>query len=106
MGARVSSLRNHLGGSRGYVPICVGVDEDHRRRFMIHTKAFKDAIFCELLTKSAEEYGFQNDGILRILFEAQDFEDWIIKSYNRNKIMMRVKSRRSYPLRRFNRSDP
>ncbi|KAF7824372.1 auxin-responsive protein SAUR71 [Senna tora] len=112
MGARVSKL---MGGSsvyyaykplekavlgpKGYVPICVGLDEENCMRFMVHTKAFKDANFCELLRKSGEEYGFQNEGILKIVFEVQDFEDWISKRCIKKKIV-RVKSRRLRLLKR------
>ncbi|KAM0956289.1 hypothetical protein ACFX11_024929 [Malus domestica] len=57
-----------------YVPVCVGVDGD-TKRFMVHTKLFRHADFSELLYKSAEEYGFCNDGVLRIPYEAKDFEE-------------------------------
>ncbi|XP_048428423.1 auxin-responsive protein SAUR72-like [Pyrus x bretschneideri] len=64
---------------KGYVPVCVGVDGD-TKRFMIHTTLFRHADFSELLYKSAEEYGFCNDGVLRIPYEAKDFENhWMIK---------------------------
>lgn len=33
----------------------------------------------EVLYRSAEEYGFNNEGILRIAYElARDFEEWMI----------------------------
>lgn len=64
---------------RGYVPVCVGVDGDIRR-FMVHTKLLGHAEFIELLYRSAEEYDFCNDGVLRIPYEAKDFEEyWMIK---------------------------
>ncbi|KAI5594232.1 hypothetical protein POPTR_003G070900v4 [Populus trichocarpa] len=72
-----------LGGTttplppKGYVPICVGFNND-TRRFIVHTKAFGEAEFLELLYRSAEEYGFDNEGILRIAYEARDFEEWMI----------------------------
>ncbi|KAJ6932848.1 hypothetical protein NC651_008312 [Populus alba x Populus x berolinensis] len=34
--------------------------------------------FLELLYRSAEEYGFDNEGILRIAYEARDFKEWMI----------------------------
>ncbi|KAL3598561.1 hypothetical protein D5086_006479 [Populus alba] len=34
--------------------------------------------FLELLYRSAEEYGFDNEGILRIAYEARDFEELMI----------------------------
>ncbi|KAK7381904.1 hypothetical protein VNO80_00453 [Phaseolus coccineus] len=94
MGGRESKLRKResggsdYGGSllvpKGYVPIWVGKREDDWKWFMVHTKALGDAYFQELLRRSAEEYGFRNEGILRIQFEAQDFEEWLIRRSNSN----------------------
>ncbi|XP_058004068.1 auxin-responsive protein SAUR72-like [Hevea brasiliensis] len=91
MGVRASKLGKliaarsvkRLGGPpplapKGYVPICVGVNGD-TRRFIVHRKALGDAEFLELLCKSAEEYGFCNEGVLRIPYEAKDFEAWMIR---------------------------
>lgn len=84
LGARGSLRRRSLRGPpltpRGYVPICVGLeDESETKRFMVRTALFGDAHFSELLYRSAEEYGFCNEGILRIPCGAKDFEDWITK---------------------------
>ncbi|TKY64223.1 Auxin-induced protein, ARG7 [Spatholobus suberectus] len=49
---------------------------------MVHTRALGDASFRELLGGSAEEYGFRNEGVLKIPFEAQDFEEWLIRRSN------------------------
>lgn len=113
MGARESKLRKWVGGGsahkrlniegpmtlvvpppRGYVPICVGTNEDTCRRFMVHTSSLGDADFCELLGRSAEEFGFRNEGVLRIPFEAQeDFEEWFLRRSNKRiKIKTRVKT--------------
>ncbi|KAH7547030.1 auxin-responsive protein SAUR41 [Ziziphus jujuba] len=94
MGVRVSKLGNFVGAKgikrlrgppphppltrKGYVPICVGV-ENETKRFMVHTTLLGDADFLELLYRSAEEYGFCNEGVLRIPYEATDFEEWIVK---------------------------
>lgn len=67
---------------KGFVPIFVGKSEDTCKRFMVHTRALGDAYFRELLGMCEKEYGFRNEGILRIPFEAQDFEDWLIKRSN------------------------
>ncbi|KAJ1408285.1 Small auxin-up RNA [Sesbania bispinosa] len=101
MGARASKLRKWVGvggaiegpvlAPRGYVPICVGTNEDTCRRYMVHTRALGDAFFCELLGRSAEEYGFRNEGVLRIPFEARDFEEWFIRRSNRKIKIKRVK---------------
>lgn len=41
------------------------------KRFMVHAKSLADQDFVEFLCKSAEEYGFYNDGILKIPYEAE-----------------------------------
>ncbi|KAJ6348028.1 hypothetical protein OIU76_004510 [Salix suchowensis] len=69
MGVRASKL-SKLIGARG--------SEESRRRFIVHTKALGEAEFLELLYKSAEEHGFDSEGILRIAYEAKDFEEWMI----------------------------
>ncbi|KAJ6704162.1 SMALL AUXIN-UP RNA-RELATED, partial [Salix viminalis] len=56
-----------------------GLTTIYTRRFIVHTKALGEAEFLELLYKSAEEYGFDSEGILRIAYhEAKDFEEWMI----------------------------
>ncbi|XVF74253.1 hypothetical protein PTKIN_Ptkin13bG0095400 [Pterospermum kingtungense] len=94
MGVRASKLNRLIGARRinsfrvppftpkGYVPVCVGVNDD-TRRFMVHTTTLRDADFLEMLRKSAEEYGFCNQGVLRILYEAKDFEEWIMRRTKR-----------------------
>ncbi|XVF27122.1 hypothetical protein REPUB_Repub14bG0079400 [Reevesia pubescens] len=87
MGVRVSKMNRLIGTRRinqfevppkGYVPVCVGVNDD-TRRFIVHTTTLRDADFLEMLCISAEEYGFCNEGILRIPYEAKDFEEWIMR---------------------------
>ncbi|KAK7294497.1 hypothetical protein RJT34_17386 [Clitoria ternatea] len=99
MGARTSKLRKWVGGGgigetllapKGYVPICVGTNEDTCKKFMVHIKALGDVYLCELLSRSAEEYGFRNEGVLRIPFEAQDFEEWFhIRRNNEKKVLIK-----------------
>ena len=97
MGARGSKLlaHNRVEGAqlapKGYVPICVGTNEDTCIRFIVHIRALRDAYFCELLRRSAEEYGFLNEGVLRIPFDAQEFEEWFIRKSNKK---LKIKIRR------------
>ncbi|XP_075492616.1 auxin-responsive protein SAUR72-like [Primulina tabacum] len=77
------NLRQLKSGSssvtpRGYIPVAVGVD-DETRRFMVHTRALCDSKFLELLGRSEEEYGFCNEGIIRIPYDAKAFEKWMNK---------------------------
>ncbi|KAH0687738.1 hypothetical protein KY290_019339 [Solanum tuberosum] len=85
MGVKASKLigvgkRLKLGGGavmtpRGYVPVAVGINLNESKRFMVHTTALYDAEFLEMLSRSAEEYGFHNQGILRIPYETKAFEE-------------------------------
>ncbi|XP_061365300.1 protein SMALL AUXIN UP-REGULATED RNA 8-like [Gastrolobium bilobum] len=89
-GSAYNSMEGPLLAPRGYVPIYVGTNEGTCRRFMVHIKALGDADFSQMLGRSAEEYGFRNEGVLRIPFEAQDFEEWLIRRSNQ-KTKRRVK---------------
>ncbi|XAR49857.1 hypothetical protein NMG60_11004017, partial [Bertholletia excelsa] len=66
----------------GYVPVLVGMNEQ-TKSFMVHTTALGEAAFPELLCRSAEEYGFYNEGILRIPYEASAFEQLMVKGPGR-----------------------
>ncbi|CAI9758348.1 unnamed protein product [Fraxinus pennsylvanica] len=70
---------------RGYIPVAVGVN-DEMKRFMVHTTALYDAEFLELLCRSAEEYGFCNEGILRIPYDAKAFEERISKGHTQKMV--------------------
>lgn len=71
--------KKRLGGGcrRGYIPVAVGVDDETKKRFMVHTTALSNAEFVQFLGRSAEEYGFCNQGVLRIQYDAKDFEEWL-----------------------------
>ncbi|KAH7565674.1 hypothetical protein JRO89_XS09G0243100 [Xanthoceras sorbifolium] len=45
---------------------------------MVHRKALGEADFLELLCKAADEYGFCHEGVLRIPYEAKEFEEWMM----------------------------
>lgn len=65
---------------KGYVPVAVGENVNESKRFMVHTTALYDAEFLELLSRSAEEHGFCNQGILRIPYETKAFEERMLKA--------------------------
>lgn len=88
-GGGSTSSDQHRLAPKGYVPISVGVSKEDSKRFVIHTTALGDADFLEFLCRSAEEYGFCNDGILRIPYEARAFEEWMSKDAKHK--MLRVK---------------
>lgn len=64
---------------RGYVPISVGVNGETTKRFVIHTSTLTHSDFLEFLCRSAEEYGYSNEGVLRIPYETRVFEEWMKK---------------------------
>ncbi|XP_068336497.1 auxin-responsive protein SAUR71-like [Pyrus communis] len=76
----VKRLKSPSMPPKGYVPVCVDVD-GYTKRFIVHTTLLRHTEFLELLYKSAEEYDFCNDGVLRIPCEAKDFEEyWMTKT--------------------------
>ena len=103
MGVKASKMSKIMGGTtggvrrlrgppltpKGYIPVSVGVNEE-KKRFMVHRTALGDAEFLEFLCRSAEEYGFCNQGIIKIPYEAKDFEEWMIKRAKQS--MLRVRS--------------
>ncbi|KAG6665005.1 auxin-responsive protein SAUR71-like [Carya illinoinensis] len=71
---------------RGYIPVCVGMNNDFRR-FVVHTTTLNgDEDLLELLYRSAEEYGFCNEGIMKIPYEANAFEDRILMRRSKRKV--------------------
>ncbi|URD98463.1 Auxin responsive protein [Musa troglodytarum] len=59
--------------AKGYVPVVVGVGKE-LRRFVVSVRAFKHPCFVGLLEMAAQEFGFQQKGVLRIPCDAQHFE--------------------------------
>ncbi|XP_021828550.1 auxin-responsive protein SAUR71-like [Prunus avium] len=47
----------------GHVPVYVG---DEMERFVVHAELLNHPVFVELLNKSAQEYGYEQKGVLRI----------------------------------------
>ncbi|CAL0310253.1 unnamed protein product [Lupinus luteus] len=47
----------------GHVPIYVG---DEMERFVVSTELFQHPIFVKLLNQSAQEYGYEQKGVLRL----------------------------------------
>ncbi|KAK9101600.1 hypothetical protein Scep_025030 [Stephania cephalantha] len=87
VGRRRLSLSEAPSTRRGYVPVCVGVDNETSKRFMVHTTSLGTQEFADFLCMSAEEYGFCNQGVLRIPYEAKDFEDWMVRRARRNALL-------------------
>ncbi|OIT02027.1 PREDICTED: auxin-responsive protein SAUR72-like [Nicotiana attenuata] len=64
---RFQSFRNGKPGSdevpEGYVPVYVG---EEMERFIVSAELLNHPIFVNLLDKSAQEYGYEQKGVLRI----------------------------------------
>ncbi|XP_031505683.1 protein SMALL AUXIN UP-REGULATED RNA 9-like [Nymphaea colorata] len=56
---------------KGYLAVCAGKE---MKRFIIPTDYLSHYAFVELLKEAEEEFGFQNEGVLRIPCDADVFE--------------------------------
>ncbi|KAL6651342.1 hypothetical protein ACP70R_010267 [Stipagrostis hirtigluma subsp. patula] len=66
---------------KGHLAVCVGAS---MRRFVIPMDYLKHPAFAALLQEAEEEFGFQQEGVLRIPCEVPVFET-IIKAVEKNK---------------------
>ncbi|WRX26953.1 Small auxin-up RNA - like 10 [Theobroma cacao] len=57
---------------QGHFPVYVGIDQG--RRFIISAEMLRHPIFVELLNRSAQEYGYEQRGVLRIPINDVVFE--------------------------------
>ncbi|KAL6546977.1 Auxin-responsive protein saur72 [Orobanche minor] len=61
---RTEPFRRKSGGvPQGHLPVYVG---DEMERFVVSADLLNHPIFVELLDKSAQEYGYEQKGVLRI----------------------------------------
>ncbi|XP_008781914.2 auxin-induced protein 6B-like [Phoenix dactylifera] len=66
---------------KGYLAVCVG---EEMQRFVIPTEYLSRRAFAVLLREAEEEFGFQQEGVLRIPCEVSVFES-ILKVVKKNK---------------------
>ncbi|KAG8365254.1 hypothetical protein BUALT_Bualt18G0085100 [Buddleja alternifolia] len=60
----IASLRRRSGGvPGGHLPVYVG---EEMERFVVSAELLNHPIFVKLLNKSAQEYGYEQKGVLRI----------------------------------------
>lgn len=57
------SFRRSGGVPEGHLPVYVG---EEMERFVVSAKLLNHPIFMKLLNKSAQEYGYEQKGVLRI----------------------------------------
>ncbi|XWS16078.1 hypothetical protein CRYUN_Cryun34aG0054700 [Craigia yunnanensis] len=58
----------------GHFPVYVGIDQTTTRRFIVSAEMLRHPIFVELLNRSAQEYGYEQRGVLRIPINVVVFE--------------------------------
>ncbi|KAJ3679320.1 hypothetical protein LUZ60_017331 [Juncus effusus] len=64
----------------GHVPVYVGeagTEEDSMERFVIKAELLSRPAFAELLSRAADEFGYNNNGALRIPCSVSDFQHLI-----------------------------
>lgn len=62
---------------KGFVPILIGQGEE-RERILVHMEQFKQSYFLELLDLAAQEFGYEQQGILRIPCTTEAFRSVVI----------------------------
>ncbi|XP_071710936.1 uncharacterized protein [Rutidosis leptorrhynchoides] len=81
----ISSNNSHEEVVRkGYLAVCVGREEDEMKKFVIPTDYLAHQAFSVLLRDAEEEFGFQQEGILKIPCDVPLFEN-ILKMMTDNK---------------------
>ncbi|CAK9165663.1 unnamed protein product [Ilex paraguariensis] len=69
--ASISTSRLSGGVPEGHLPVYVG---EEMERFVVSAELLHHPIFMELLNKSAQEYGYEQKGVLRIPCRVLVFE--------------------------------
>ncbi|KAK8942871.1 hypothetical protein KSP39_PZI009139 [Platanthera zijinensis] len=67
----------------GYLPVLVGgAEEAASERFFVRVKLLKEANIVELLEMAASEFGYRQQGVLRIPCTIQHFINTVAGIYN------------------------
>lgn len=61
------------GVPKGYVPVLVGGEDGVKERFLVHVSLLNDPCMGLLLDMAAREYGYRQEGILRIPCDVEQF---------------------------------
>ncbi|KAK8942500.1 hypothetical protein KSP39_PZI009140 [Platanthera zijinensis] len=75
-------LSSGAGGNsrppRGYVPVLVGDDDEEEvERFFVHVNLINEPYIIQLLEMAAEEFGYSQQGVLRIPCTVQHFRNTV-----------------------------
>ncbi|KAG9141384.1 hypothetical protein Leryth_001839 [Lithospermum erythrorhizon] len=69
-----NSSSSNDGVPKGYLAVSVGRDEEEKKRFVIPMEYLGHPTFVVLLREAEEEFGFQQEGVLKIPCEVPLFE--------------------------------
>ncbi|RWR88642.1 auxin-responsive protein SAUR71 [Cinnamomum micranthum f. kanehirae] len=70
--AKRRTRRSASGVPEGHLPVYVG--EEEMERFVVSARFLNHPVFAELLKRSAQEYGYEQEGVLRIPCRVVVFE--------------------------------
>ncbi|WOL15359.1 hypothetical protein Cni_G24140 [Canna indica] len=59
---------------KGYVPMLVGEEEGKEERMLVHVKVLGDPRFAALMEMAAGEFGYKQEGIVRMPCNARHFQ--------------------------------
>lgn len=75
---------------RGFLPVYVGMGLD-QRRFIVPMAYLSMPEFRELMERAAEEFGFEQEGGLKIPCGEEDFEEILYKCLAKHKAMSQTR---------------
>ncbi|CAJ1971321.1 unnamed protein product [Sphenostylis stenocarpa] len=59
---------------KGYVPVLVGKEGNMMEKIWVSIKVIQHPSIVELLDQSAKEFGYQRQGLLRIMYDPDNFK--------------------------------
>ena len=71
---RLHVKRDDQSVLRGYVPLLVGGDDEDEEKFVVHLTQLKNPNVSCLLDMAAQEFGYGQQGVLRIPCDVQQFK--------------------------------
>ena len=62
---------------KGYVPLLVGTSDEAMERLFIPIKLINHPFLAHLLDESANEFGHNQEGMLRVLYNVEKFKEML-----------------------------
>ncbi|KAJ3679319.1 hypothetical protein LUZ60_017330 [Juncus effusus] len=81
--SKTDQYKSRVRVPTGHIPVYVGeagTEEDSMKRFVIKVELLSGPDFSELLSRAADEYGYNKTGALRIPCSVSDFEQLITRA--------------------------